>query len=437
MGGAPRILVVVGDTVEAAACELALATGLPGCAVAVERSARDGVAAMREGSFDVVVAGADLPGGHGLDVVRALTADEDCPPVVAVLGAGSERLAVAALAAGAEDALVGGDDRAMALADSVALAHGRALHRRRRRGLIALGERLEAEHASEGVLEAAVAGLALLLGADAVSAWLSSPAGTGVAHLAAPPETTPDALATRFEAAPASGEAHVLLPDHASEPALVWAASGPDDLLLAVRRSDQGWPPDDERWLVLAAHAVLGALGRVLERERTRDEADGDEVTGLPGERRFRAALAAEAERVRRQPAPVAVLLLELDRLAEVRSRFGEKVENAVVREAGEAVARSVRGYDLAARVAEHGFGVLLPAADRTEAEVVARRIHRSIAAIEFPAVGRVSVSLGLAAYPAAVDAVPDLLEAAERALDEGRRRGDAVVAAPSRHAGA
>jgi GGDEF domain-containing protein len=51
----------------------------------------------------------------------------------------------------------------------------------------------------------------------------------------------------------------------------------------------------------------------------------------------------------------------------------------AILREAGEAVAGSVRRYDLAARVGPHGFGVLLPAADRAEAEVVAGRIRRSV----------------------------------------------------------
>jgi len=45
----------------------------------------------------------------------------------------------------------------------------------------------------------------------------------------------------------------------------------------------------------------------------------------------------------------------------------------------------------------------------------VAQRIRAGVAAIEFPAVGR--VSLGLAAFPEAVDAVPSLLEAAEQAL--------------------
>ena len=215
---------------------------------------------------------------------------------------------------------------------------------------------------------------------------------------------------------------------------LVWGASGPDDLLLALRRADEGWPPDDARLLVLTTHAVVGALARVIACERIRADADGDEVTGLPGERRFRTALEAEAEGARRQNAPVAMLLLDVDDLEGVGERYGHEVLRAIVREAGETVAVSVRRYDLAARVGPHGFGVLLPAADRAETEVIAGCIRRAVAAREFPAVGRVTVSLGLAAYPEAVDSVPALLEAAEQALIVGRRSGDAVVAAPAPH---
>jgi diguanylate cyclase (GGDEF)-like protein len=163
---------------------------------------------------------------------------------------------------------------------------------------------------------------------------------------------------------------------------------------------------------------------------RTRADADGDVITGLPGERRFLAALEAESERAQRQKPPVALLLLEVDRLDRVRDRFGDEVVHAILREA---VAGSVRSYDLAARVGPQGFGVLLPGADRAEAEVVAQRIRAGVAAIEFPAMGRVTVSLGLAAFPEAVDAVPSLLEAAEQALLIGRRSGDVVVAAPAR----
>jgi diguanylate cyclase (GGDEF)-like protein len=298
---------------------------------------------------------------------------------------------------------------------------------------MALGERLDGENTADGVLDAAVTGLAIILDADAVSAWLSSPAGAREAHLTAPLESNPELVATRFDAAPDPGEALVRLPGQAGEPALAWAAAGPDDVLLAVRRSDSGWPPDDARWLVLGAHAIMGALARVIERDRTRADADGDTVTGLPGERRFLAAVEAESERARRQSSPVAMLLLEVDGVEDARERFGEDVVHGILREAGEAVAGSVRAYDIAARVGPQGFGVLLPVADRAEAELVAERIRTSVAAIEFPSVGRLTVSLGLAAYPEAVDSVTGLLEAAEQALLVGRRSGDAVVAAPAR----
>jgi DNA-binding response OmpR family regulator len=99
MAASPRILVLSCDALEAAACELALETGLPGSAVTTERSAKAGLGAARGGGFDVVVAGTDLPDGHELDVVRSLAGDPAAPPVVVMLGPGSERLSAAALAA--------------------------------------------------------------------------------------------------------------------------------------------------------------------------------------------------------------------------------------------------------------------------------------------------------------------------------------------------
>jgi hypothetical protein len=97
------------------------------------------------------------------------------------------------------------------------------------------------------VLEAAVGGLALILDADGASIWLSSPAGAWEGHLAAPLSANPDELATQFDAAPVAGEVLVPVPGEVGEPGLVWAASGPDDVLLAVRRAGEGWPPDDAR----------------------------------------------------------------------------------------------------------------------------------------------------------------------------------------------
>jgi diguanylate cyclase (GGDEF)-like protein len=434
MAPAPRILVLAGDAVEAAACELALETGLPGCSVMTERTAEGGLSAARSGGVDVVVVGAELPDGHELDVIRSLSAEPAAPPIVAILGRGSERLAATVLAAGATDALAAGRDFTVALADSVAIAYGYALRERRRAGLVALADRLDAESEPSGVLDAAVAGLALTLDADAASAWLRSSTGDAEAHLAAPLGASADAMAAHFDDAPEAGETLVRPPEEVGELALAWGASPAGDaVLLAVRRGDAGWPPDDLRWLELATHATLGALARTLERDRTRDEPDGDDVTGLPGERRFLSALEAESERARRQSAPVAMLLVEVDGLDAVAERYGHEVVAAILREAGEAVAGSVRGYDLPARVGPQGFGVLLPAADRAEAEVVAERIRFAIAAIEFPAVGRLTVSLGLAAYPEAVESVQALLEAAEQALLVGRRSGDVVVAAPAR----
>src|SRR3954447_13161281 len=115
---------------------------------------------------------------------------------------------------------------------------------------------------------------------------------------------------------------------------------------------------------MLTTHAVMGAPARVLERART--------PTARAHRPARQAALPRRARgRGRARPPPECAggdAAARARQLEAVRERYGDHVVRAILREAGEAVSGSVRGYDLAARVGPHGFGVLLPAADRAEA---------------------------------------------------------------------
>ena len=72
-------------------------------------------------------------------------------------------------------------------------------------------------------------------------------------------------------------------------------------------------------------------------------------------------------------------------------------------RETAGAVARCLRRYDTASRLGGGRFGVLLPEADREEAEQVGARVRDAVGALEFPILGRLTVSAGVAACPEAV----------------------------------
>jgi len=74
-----------------------------GYAVECAANGQDGLARLERGGIAVVGLDHEMPGATGLDVLPALLARADAPPVIYVTGAGDTRVAVAALKAGAAD----------------------------------------------------------------------------------------------------------------------------------------------------------------------------------------------------------------------------------------------------------------------------------------------------------------------------------------------
>lgn len=83
-----------------------------GHAVVTAQSGVEGIAAARDGGFDIIAVDHYMPEQDGLATLAELRKTSDCPPVVYVTGSEESRIAVAALKAAAADYVVkssGGD----------------------------------------------------------------------------------------------------------------------------------------------------------------------------------------------------------------------------------------------------------------------------------------------------------------------------------------
>ena len=93
-------------------------------------------------------------------------------------------------------------------------------------------------------------------------------------------------------------------------------------------------------------------------------------------------------------------------------------------------IEQCTRRDDVAARYGGEEFVVLLPGVDEARALEVAGRIRSAVAAHHL-AQGGLTISIGVAAFPAAARSKEALLEAADRAMYLAKRLGrDRVVAA-------
>lgn len=163
-----------------------------------------------------------------------------------------------------------------------------------------------------------------------------------------------------------------------------------------------------------------------------RAKADLDHLTGLANRRRFRVALQREVERWRRYSVPCALLLIDIDHLKKINDKFGHPAGDAVIRQIAQTLKDVSRNNDTPARMGGEEFALLMAGIDSKRAAAAADRLREAISSQPVEDVGRVTVSIGVAACPDNANSERSLYSAGDRALyvakNEGRNR---VAVAP------
>jgi diguanylate cyclase (GGDEF)-like protein/PAS domain S-box-containing protein len=152
--------------------------------------------------------------------------------------------------------------------------------------------------------------------------------------------------------------------------------------------------PDGEIVHVTIAVVGLDGPGRVVESllvtvvdvsERKRYEkqlarlADHDPLTGLVNRRRLDADLTAHLARCRRYGPTGALLMIDLDHFKQVNDTLGHSAGDELIVSVAAVLRRRMRDSDIVARLGGDEFAILLPYADRADAEVVARDVVQMI----------------------------------------------------------
>ncbi|HEY3448445.1 MAG TPA: diguanylate cyclase [Myxococcales bacterium] len=184
---------------------------------------------------------------------------------------------------------------------------------------------------------------------------------------------------------------------------------------------------------------LLARVERSLRLSRQRKDlaalAQTDELTGLPNYRALCARLDEELKRARRYRAPLACLMLDLDRFKEINDRCGHEVGNQVLVGFARTLSGCLRETDFAARYGGDEFVVLLPETGLEEARATAARLAADLARspATVPGLGTaVQASIGVWAQgPGELDA-QRLVAGADAALRAAKRK-DAAGSAPPR----
>ncbi len=164
--------------------------------------------------------------------------------------------------------------------------------------------------------------------------------------------------------------------------------------------------------------AVLAA------RRRAAELVEGDALTGLASRRVLVEAVKRELGDAAHRHQPGAVLAIDLDGSRRINELYGQDAGNAALQLVADALRRTLRETDLAARWGGDEFAVLLPGADAASAQAVAQRIRHAVYATTLDTGARhvrCSVSIGTATAPRDGQDAASLLASAERRLERDR----------------
>ena len=170
--------------------------------------------------------------------------------------------------------------------------------------------------------------------------------------------------------------------------------------------------------------AAALALDNAEIRERLEHQARTDSLTGLLNHSVFYEALLHALQESSRAHSPVAVLMLDIDDFKHVNDVHGHAVGDELLRFLAEVLRASVRPDDTICRLGGEEFAVVMVGCTAENALRVAERVERRLADSEFPGVGRLAVSVGLALGPEHAMNPRELAACAEAAMMTAKAQG-------------
>lgn len=153
-----------------------------------------------------------------------------------------------------------------------------------------------------------------------------------------------------------------------------------------------------------------------------------DEMTKLFNHRYFKYTFNREIQRSERLEAKFSLLIVDIDHFKKVNDSYGHQTGDQVLKVVANVLKNSCRTTDIVARYGGEEFAVILVDTDRTGAVGVAERIRSQIEKkiVETEKHGPITVtaSIGIAVYPHHGKDEFNMIEAADTALYEAKKKG-------------
>jgi diguanylate cyclase (GGDEF)-like protein len=197
-------------------------------------------------------------------------------------------------------------------------------------------------------------------------------------------------------------------------------------LVLGARRPG-AFDPERVRQLEVVAMQAGEAVLRARLFEQAERLATTDGLTGLLNHRTFQARLDEHLARAERYGKTLSLLLCDIDHFKSVNDTYGHPAGDEVLRGVARTLGREARQTDLVARYGGEEFALVMPETDAAGALVIAERIRERVERMAFETGRgplRVTLSLGVATFPADGAGRGAIVERADACLYQAKRAG-------------
>ena len=194
------------------------------------------------------------------------------------------------------------------------------------------------------------------------------------------------------------------------------------------------------RWMLSRGRAVRDEKGRAVRmigsqtdiseikalQEALRDASIRDGITGLYNRTHFVERLNAATHLALRHDLPLSFCMFDIDHFKQVNDTYGHVLGDDVIRTVGAAIASEIRAEDVGARYGGDEFCIMFEGTSAAGAAMCLERIKARVENTPFFSKDgrRFSTTLSFGVSDLADRTVPELIEAADRALYEAKSRG-------------
>jgi len=178
-------------------------------------------------------------------------------------------------------------------------------------------------------------------------------------------------------------------------------------------------------------HETLQTKVKELQKtqEKLKQMAVTDGLTGLHNYRSFMHQLHMEISRSERFHLPVSLVMLDIDFFKDYNDTYGHPNGDKVLKSFAELVKKNIREVDFFARYGGEEFSIILPGTDKKSAVKAAEKLRLIVEKKSFPMenkneTGKITISLGVAAFPDDAEDEKKLIRLADKALYQAKRNG-------------